>query len=182
MSCMVNVIWHKLKYADMDSEVHAITHLRGIACAMGIGGKDHSLLLSPQAQGYQHCKLHQLCCNRGARRKMKEERVSSRVEQFSKPGASSAWENTHAPWSMEIGVMVLWKVQVKVSRRLERREDWVQTDRSVRYQSHSCPWDTMKTSFPLHTIVTHMAGSCAPWLWKLMLRGWSPSLKTPLLP
>ena len=42
-------------------------------------GKDHSFLLFPRAhvpraQGYQHCKLHQMCCNRGARRKMKEEK------------------------------------------------------------------------------------------------------------
>ena len=71
---------------------------------------------------------------------------------------------------MEIGVMVLWNVKVKVSRGLGWRETWVQTDQSGRHQSHRCPWDTMKTNFPLHAIVIYMAGSYAPQLWKPMLR------------
>lgn len=48
-----------------------------VQCAFA--GKDQSLLLFPRphvlrAQGYQHYKLHQMWCNRGARGKMKEEK------------------------------------------------------------------------------------------------------------
>jgi len=65
--------------------------------------------------------------------------------------------------------MVLWKVQVKVSRGGERLGS---TQISQAGTNHTDVLGIpMKTSFPLHAIVTYMAGSCAPQLWKTMLRG-----------
>lgn len=38
--------------------------------------------------------------------------------------------------TVKIGVMVLWKVQIKVSRGLGWSKTWVKTDHSVTHQPH----------------------------------------------
>lgn len=83
------------------------------------------LMCKAAISGYQHCKLHKHAVTKEQGGSWRRKKVSSRIEQLPKPGASSAWESTKAPWAVEIGPMALWKVQVKVSAG----------DQSVRHQT-----------------------------------------------